>query len=114
MRYLDENPLTVEEFNAYTDKMVVVGEYGVNDGEYAWAVDAPYRVTVDCSVDEYERGMSPIVTGIETYDEELKTWKMFALDSYPTDSELDISFLSEEIPKGLTLDESIDWCLEAD
>jgi len=111
MRYLDENPLTAEEFNAYTDEMTVVGEYGVNDGEYAWSVDAPYRITVDCSVDEYERGMSPIVTGIETYDEELKTWKMFALDCDP---ELDISFLSEEIPKDLTLDESIDWCLEAD
>ena len=112
MRYLDENPFTVEEFNTYTDKMVVVGEYGVNDGEYAWAVDAPYRVTVNCSVDEYERGMSPIVTGIETYDEGLKTWKMFALDSYPYESELDISFLSEELPKGLTLDEALDWCVE--
>ena len=111
MRYLDENPFTVEEFNTYTDKMVAVGEYGVNDGEYAWAVDAPYRVTVDCSVDEYERGMSPIVTGIETYDEGLKTWKVFALDCDP---ELDISFLSEEMPKGLTLDEALDWCLEAD
>ena len=111
MRYLDENPFTVEKFNTYTDKMVAVGEYGVNDGEYAWAVDAPYRVTVDCSVDEYERGMSPIVTGIETYDEGLKTWKVFALDCDP---ELDISFLSEEMPKGLTLDEALDWCLEAD
>ena len=93
MRYLDENPFTVEEFNTYTDKMVAVGEYGVNDGEYAWAVDAPYRVTVDCSVDEYDRGMEPAITGIETYDEELKTWKVFALDCDP---ELDISFLSDE------------------
>ena len=109
MRYLDENPFTVEELNAYVDEMVVVGEYGMNDGEYAWAVDAPYRITVDCSVDEYERGMESTLTGIETYDEELKTWKVFALDCDP---ELDISFLSEEIPKGLTLDEALDWCVE--
>tara|TARA_B100000745_G_C19964888_1_gene326326 strand:- start:21 stop:329 length:309 start_codon:yes stop_codon:yes gene_type:complete len=102
MRYLDENPFTVEELNAYVDEMVVVGEYGMNDGEYAWAVDAPYRITVDCSVDEYERGMESTLTGIETYDEELKTWKVFALDCDP---ELDISFLSDEV---------IDWSFEED
>ena len=112
MRYLDENPFTVEEFNTYTDKMTVVDEFGVDDGDYAWAVDAPYRITVECSVDEYERGMTPVVTGIELFDDDLQTWKVFALDSYPYESELDISFLSEELPKGLTLDEALDWCVE--
>jgi hypothetical protein len=112
MRYLDDNPLTVEEFNAYTDKMVVVGEYGVNVGEYAWAVDAPYRITVDCSVDEYERGMESTITGIETYDEEFKTWKVFALDCDP---ELDISFLSVLGDRyNDASDEVIDWSFEED
>ena len=101
MRYLDDNPLTVEEFNTYTDKMTVVDEF-----------DAPYRITVECTVDQYERGMSPIVRGIEIFDEDLQAWKVFALDSYPYESELDISFLSEELPKGLTLDEALDWCTE--
>ena len=45
MRYLDENPLTVEEFNTYTNKFEFVSEHTSTDGEYFWAVDAPYRIT---------------------------------------------------------------------
>ena len=84
MRYLDENPFTVEEFNTYTDKFEFVSEHSSDDrdGEYFWAVDAPYRVTT-----------AEGINGIETYDEELQTWKVFAIDHDP---ELDISFLSAE------------------
>ena len=58
MRYLDENPFTVEEFNTYTAKFEFVSEHTFNDGEYAWAVDAPYRIT-----------SAEGINGIETYDE---------------------------------------------
>ena len=78
MRYLDENPLTVEEFNTYTDKFEFVSEHTSTDGEYFWAVDAPYRITT-----------AEGINGIETYDENLKTWKVFAIDHDP---DLDISF----------------------
>lgn len=82
MRYLDEHPFTVEEFNTYTDKFEIVSEHTSNDGEYSWAVDAPYRITT-----------AEGINGIETYDEGLKTWKMFAVDCDP---DLDISFISAE------------------
>ena len=88
MRYLDEHPFTVEELNTYVDKFEIVSQYATDGGEYAWAVDAPYRVTT-----------AEGINGIETYDENLKTWKMFAIDHDPN---LDISFLSakdwEDIP----------------
>ena len=80
MRYLDEHPFTVEELNTYVDKFEIVSQHATDGGEYAWAVDAPYRVTT-----------AEGINGIETYDENLKTWKMFAIDHDPN---LDISFLS--------------------
>ena len=88
MRYLDEHPFTVEELNTYTDKFEIVSQHATDGGEYSWAVDASYRVTL------YEG-----IKGIETYDEGLKAWNMFAVDCDPN---LDISFLSakdwEDIP----------------
>ena len=82
MRYLDENPLTVEEFNTYTNKFEFVSEHTSTDGEYFWAVDAPYRITT-----------AEGINGIETYDENSKSWNVFAIDHDP---DLDISFIAEE------------------
>ena len=82
MRYLDEKPFTVDELDTYVDKFEIVSQHATDGGEYSWAVDASYRVTL------YEG-----INGIETYDETLKTWKVFAVDHDPN---LDISFIAEE------------------
>ena len=80
MRYLDEHPFTVEELNTYVDKFEIVSQHATDGGKYSWAVDAPYRVTT-----------AEGINGIETYDENSKSWKLFAIDHDPN---LDISFLS--------------------